>query len=142
MKASAHTDGTDKVLTLMFEMGRLIRHACIGAGDLPLPLAHLETLRFVGEKKSPTMRDVATYLRITAPSATHIIDELVKGGLMTRSADRKDRRIVRLTLSKKGSTFLAKSMRLKMKVLRGIVGSLNRADQKEFVRILSKLIHV
>lgn len=131
---------TEQVLTLMFEMGRMIRQACIAGGDLPMPFAHLETVKFVQTEGNPSMRDVAKYLRITAPSATQIVEDLVSRGLLKRTPDPKDRRMVRLSLSPKGKTVIAKNVRLKMNVLRGLAESLNAEEEREFARLLSKLV--
>lgn len=141
MKAapSSRTD-TESILTLMFEVGRMIRHACIADDAASLPLSYLETLRFIGAEKDPTMRDIAGYLRITAPSATAIVEALVKESFITRREDAKDRRLVRLSLSAKGKQVIAKTMQTRMKVLRGIVGSLSASDRRELKRILSLLM--
>ena len=136
-----HSKGnTEDVLPLMFELGRAVRQACVAAGGLPLPLAHLETLRFVGDRKNPTMRDVAAYLRIAAPSATAIIEELADKGLLSRKPDSADRRLVRLFLSQKGKSLVAKHLKLRMQTLRSLVAPLSATDKRELARILLKLV--
>jgi hypothetical protein len=52
----------------------------------------LETLRYIGEHPNSTMRDIATYLRVTAPSATSLIAGLIRRKLIARERDKKDKR--------------------------------------------------
>lgn len=134
------TKDTDRALALMFEMGRIIRRVMIARQTLPLPLSYLETLKFVEEKGDPVMRDIAAYLRIAAPSATAIIEALVAEKYLARKEDPTDRRLVRLVLSPKGKRILEKTMRLRTKALRGIMGSLSASDRKELIRIFSKIV--
>ena len=130
----------EKALSLMFEMGRVIRRACLADEAAALPLSYLETLRFVGDEEHPTMRDIAGYLRVTAPSATAIVEALAKDGLLSRREDPKDRRLVRLSLSKKGEGMLKKTFSTRLKALRGILGTLDAEDTRQFIKILSILI--
>jgi DNA-binding MarR family transcriptional regulator len=140
MKRSSSSD-TETALTLLFEVGRIIRRAMVTKQATAMPLSYIETLRFIEEKGKPTMRDVAAYLRIAAPSATAIVEALVSEGHLERSADGKDRRIVRLALTAKGARLLAKTARIRLETLRGLVGTLSARDRKEFIKILSKIVN-
>ncbi|MBI3573791.1 MarR family transcriptional regulator [Candidatus Kaiserbacteria bacterium] len=131
---------TDKALALMFEVGRVIRHACITKETLPLPFSYIETLRFVEEHKNPSMRDIAQYLRVAAPSATAVVEALVGEGYLSRKEDAVDRRLVRLHVSAKGKRVLETTNRARMEALRTVLGSLNGTDRKELIRIFSKIV--
>ncbi len=141
MKRKPARSDTDTILTLMFEVGRIIRRAMVARDSMPLPLSSIETLRFVEEKGTPTMRDIAGYLRITAPSATALVECLVGSGFLSRKEDAKDRRVVRVSLTKKGATLLAKVTRRRMEALRKLVSALSAADRAHFISILSKIVH-
>ena len=65
-----------------------MREACTSASDTPFSLAHIEVLRFVHENKNPTMRDLADYLHVTAPSTSALVDELVGKGYFLRHEDK------------------------------------------------------
>jgi DNA-binding MarR family transcriptional regulator len=136
--ASGQTN--DQVLTLMFEVGRIMRHAMVARDSMPLSLSSGETLRFIEERGSPTMRDIAAYLRISAPSATGIVEELAAERYIVRKPDAKDRRIVRLALSGKGRALLARTTRIRTKALKGLTKPLSARDRKEFIRLLSKIV--
>ncbi|MEJ0002295.1 MAG: MarR family transcriptional regulator [bacterium] len=55
-------------------------------------LAHFEVLKYIAEEGSPYMKDIAKRLHITPPSASTLIDALVKQGLVHRAQMPEDRR--------------------------------------------------
>lgn len=129
---------SDTVLQRMFEMGRIMKQSALGSGG-SMPLHYIETLRFVKDA-NPTMRDVADYLHVTAPSATSLIETLAKAGFVKRAEDKGDRRVVRITLSQKGKTKLGAAATLRAKALRSIIEKLSLEDQRDLARILEKII--
>lgn len=132
---------SEKLLSLMFEMGRVIRQACLKSGSADLALSSVETLRFISEEKEPTMREIAKYLRITAPSATALVEGLVKEGYLSRKADPSDRRRVRLAVSAKGTKTLHETTRTKRQAIRSVLSTLSASDTRELSRILGSVIN-
>jgi DNA-binding MarR family transcriptional regulator len=55
---------------------------------------------------SPTIGDVADYLRLRHHSAVELVDRAEQAGLVRRVADRADRRVIRLVLTAKGRRLL------------------------------------
>lgn len=128
---------TDTTVDLFFEAGRMIKKRL--AKD-HLPFAQVEVLRFVHDEGTPTMRGIASYLRIKAPSATALVNQLVDGGHLRRVADKLDRRHIRLSLSPKGARALDAIMHERKKILRGILAGLSAKDHEDMQRILTKLL--
>jgi DNA-binding MarR family transcriptional regulator len=120
------------------EVGLLIKSRMQSA--LPLPLAQCQALWFVAERKRPGMQDVAKYFKITAPSATFLIDELVRGGYLARRANTGDRRKVELALTPKGKKEFKTLLVKRKKVLDGVFKPLSAADRTDLDRILKKII--
>ena len=133
-----------EVFPLIFEVGfrmkQALRHAYAGAGDLPLSPVYVGALYYVSGHPHPTMRDIAEYLCVTAPSASELVNELASKGLLVRHDDSGDRRVVRISLSPAGKAFLTKVLRLREKLLRGFLARLSKDDQRELARILSVLV--
>lgn len=132
--------GRDSIFPLMFEFGRLIRRRAAQAGTQSLTLPQLETLWFVHESEEPLMRDVAQYLKVKAPSATALIEELAKGGLLVRVANPKDRREVRVRLTKKGEQVLASLIAHKTRVIEDILSVLTKKERNEFITLLRSVV--
>lgn len=128
---------SDKALvSLMFAMGRRMKQEMYREAGMPSML-HFETLRYIDEEGKPTMSDVAGYLRVSAPSATTLIDTLIDDGIVTRAEDPNDRRRVRLALSAKGKKFLASASKARERAFGRIVARLSTSDRAELARILS-----
>jgi DNA-binding MarR family transcriptional regulator len=141
MKKSGAKPVTAKELfPLMFKMGRLLKHQFSVDGYGPSSYVQLETLRYVAEAGEPDMRDIAEYLRIAAPSATALVDSLVKDGLLTRAADLVDRRRVRLAVSTKGAKLIRETDSRRADAFARVVKPLSPKDRTEFARIMRLIV--
>ncbi len=129
-------DPRERLLPLMFEMGRLLKREIKRDGESVVSFLHLETLRFIQEQEKPTMSDIAEYLKIAPPSATALVNGFFKEGIIERAADSTDRRIVRLSLSTKGKNLLKQTMRQREKAFARVTASLSAKDCDELARIL------
>ena len=133
---------TDTTAALFTEVGILIKSRMQQA--VAMPFSQCQTLWFVATHAGPgspaSMQDIARHFKIRAPSATFLVEELVRGGYLARHANAQDRRKVELTLTTKGKrsfkTFEAK----RAVVLSKLFGSLDEKDRKELNRILRKMI--
>jgi DNA-binding MarR family transcriptional regulator len=125
---------------LMFEMGRLLKSEIAQDGSCTISYLHLETLRFIHEQGKPTMSDVAEYLKIAPPSATALVNAFAKDEVIDRTPDKADRRVVRLTLSKKGKELLKQAMKQREKAFTRVIASLSGKDCEELSRILKIII--
>ena len=67
-----------------------------------LSLAEMHTLDAIGPYESRTMTETAQILGITVGTLTVAIDRLVKKGYVERCRDEKDRRVVRISLTREG----------------------------------------
>jgi DNA-binding MarR family transcriptional regulator len=94
-----------------------------------------ETLRFIMENDGCVMKEVANYLQITPPSATSMTNNLVKAGVIKRQADKRDRRTIRLFITKKGEKTLSTGIQHMSKRL----SKLSTGEQKNLIKILNKI---
>ena len=67
-----------------------------------LSIAEMHTLDAIGPYDARTMTETAASLGITTGTLTVSIDRLVKKGYVVRNRDEKDRRIVRISLTREG----------------------------------------
>jgi DNA-binding MarR family transcriptional regulator len=87
---------------------RVIR-ASVRADGGSLSLPQLRALGFVNRNPGASVSDVGNHLDVTIPSASALIDRLVKKDLIERVDDPNERRKVLLTITAKGSTALEES---------------------------------
>lgn len=128
------------ILSLFWTTARQIRQQL--SCDSPfasLTIAQLETLRCVTEKKQVLMKEVAKNFNITPPSATAMIDHLVKLGLISRSQNAKDRRAVHLALTSKGGKVFKKTTEEQQRRLKTLLGRLNSKEKNQLLKILIKM---
>ena len=133
---------TTQTIDRMMELHRFIRQQM---HSLPKEssgrnLLQLHALSIVREHAGMTMKELASGLRITPPSATAFVARLVKHRCVERFADPKNRRVVRLRITPTGTRLLSAAMRGRRKILRDVVQLLSSRDQREFTRIISTLI--
>ena len=67
-----------------------------------LSLAEMHALDAIGPYESRTMTETAQILGVTVGTLTVAIDRLVKKGYVERCRDEKDRRVVRISLTRDG----------------------------------------
>jgi len=67
-----------------------------------LSIAELHTLEAIGPYEARAMSETANRLGITTGTLTVAIDRLVKKGYVERNRDTKDRRVVRINLTRHG----------------------------------------
>jgi DNA-binding MarR family transcriptional regulator len=125
-------------IPLFTEVGGLIKSRL--QHGLSLPFSQCQTLWFVAEHKRPNMQDVAKHFKITAPSATFLVEELVHGGHLIRHASSADRRKVELVLTPKGKQVVRVLIQKRKVVLNKIFESLSSADRNDLNRILKKIL--
>jgi DNA-binding MarR family transcriptional regulator len=136
------TDDLDKLIDEIFTASRLIRGRVapgLGCHDSRFSHLQLATLRHVRESQEPLMNEVARYLRITPPSATSLVNGLVKAGLLRRTADAADRRSVRLSLTAAGRKTLTSRFRVVTAQLRHVLSGLGREERFQLLKIMKKI---
>jgi len=129
------------IISLIFKASRLIHEQLRKEKKYPDLFSglRLEALRYIAEKKNPLMKEVADYFCITPPSATSLINPLVKSGALRRVYDKDDRRVVRLFITSKGRKELKRGLSEVDDNMRKILTQLNTDEQKNLIKILEKL---
>ncbi len=99
----------------------------------------LEILKFVHQNKLPQMSDLAKHLCITRPSATSLINRLVKKQFLIRHTNENDRRYIHLHLSKKGEECLFDYEKRIQKFFFHALSELDEKDIQDLIRIHQKI---
>ncbi len=75
---------------------------------LPLTIAQLKSLFYISNKGSTSLGKLAATLRVTPTNTTGIIDRLVKQGLVSRTENPEDRRVLLLQATGEGEKLVAR----------------------------------
>jgi DNA-binding MarR family transcriptional regulator len=86
------------------------------------------------------MSELAHFFSVTPSAATLLVEGLVKDKLLTRIADKHDRRGVRLALTAKGNRAMEGAVEAKMKKLEDIFSVLSQKEQDTLAAILEKVV--
>jgi len=86
---------------------RLIREQMRVGRAASLSVAQFRLLLFVRRNPATSLSAAAEHLGTTLPSASQLVDRLVRGGLLARSPSAKERRRLELTLTDAGRESLA-----------------------------------
>lgn len=105
-----------------------------------LSLSEIEVLSFIGPDGKSNMKSVAEHLKITPPSATALITELEKKGMIERTQDTDDRRNVYITFTEKARTIYISIHNHKKIILEEMLSRLDAEDRKTLERIIITLI--
>ncbi len=90
-------------LLRIFDNVLLTEEKALSKGYFPdLSIAELHTIESIGPYEARAMSETAQRLGITTGTLTVAIDRLVRKGYVERHRDTKDRRVVRIHLTRKG----------------------------------------
>lgn len=103
-------------------------------GKITLPqffvLNHLDKH---GESK---MSELAKVMDVTTAAATGIVDRLVRYGYIVRAYDSKDRRVINIRLTQKGSDLVRKIIRQRKEVTSEVFGKISKEEREEYLAIM------
>lgn len=132
---------TDSIIDLAFRLSRIMRQRMFKMrSHSQLNLMQLHTLGWIAESRGVTMKDLAEHLKVSSPSATVFVNRLVIMGLLERYEDPRNRKLVRLKISRKGQALCRQHMQKAQGALRNIFSIISPSDQRELARILDDLV--
>jgi DNA-binding MarR family transcriptional regulator len=108
-------------------------------GHSHLTMLQCQALECVKKKKNVHMRDIASHFATSMPTATALIDKLIAAKLVKRENDDKDRRIVKIFMTKLGDKLLHQIIKRKSEKMNTILSYLPEQDKLELLRILNVL---
>lgn len=116
----------DLMLSALPRLGRRISATLRDEGH-----PSMERLRALHRLRHGALRvtDVADAWRVSVPSVSRLLDALAEDGLVRRSGDAHDRRVVRVELTDKGATVLAAAETSAQRVADELLCSLS-SDQR------------
>ena len=133
-------DENQNLFESIFKLTRVLRtREPHGVKNPDLTILQIHTLIFVSKNQPIPMHEIAESFQITKPTATSLIDALMKLGYVSRVEDKEDRRVTRIKLSKKGEEFLQKNMSKTNSKINNILNYLTPADKKSLKRIINTI---
>jgi MarR family transcriptional regulator, organic hydroperoxide resistance regulator len=100
--------------------------------DISLTMTQVKSLFFIANEGGVNFRKLAQALKVTPSNVTGIIDRLVEQGMVTRTENPEDRRMLMLQLTGKGEALIAKLRERRMSQMSLI---LNQMSMEELAMI-------
>ena len=104
-----------------------------------LTVPQIVILDFLNERGPCKMNDLARALNFTMSAVTAIVDKMIGLKLVARERSSEDRRVVNVSLFKKGAQMVAQVKEMRRSCLNNMFSALSDKDKSEYVRILRKV---
>jgi DNA-binding MarR family transcriptional regulator len=114
--------------------------AGFAASDARLSPARVRLLLALAGAPDSRMRDLAGQLDVSARAVTPLTDALEADGLVTRQADRTDRRAIRLRLTPAGVAEVRRIDELQAAISRQIFDCLTEEQRRQLAHLLETFI--
>lgn len=99
-------------------------------------------LHLIWEEGALKMTEIAHSLKVSLPAVSGLVDRLVSMGFAKRYYDSKDRRIIRIDLSKKGRMTLKRIESQRKRLMCSVFGKLTEKERRQYHKILNKLVKI
>lgn len=124
----------------IFKFSRLLKGTMSFNSELSrLSMLQIQALVFLKKHDEAQMGEIAQHFNIELPSATSLVNKITKLGLVERKADKNDRRVVIIALTKEGRTLLQQAMEERSKKITKTLSYLSAKDKQELLRIMQIL---
>jgi len=104
-----------------------------------MSLSQLNVLMFLETRDHVRMKDIGEKLGIKPSSATNLVDRLIKSGLVERSFDPEDRRVVEVSLSEGGKNLIEEVRKADRKHWEKVIGKIDEKEYEQLFRIIKKM---
>lgn len=141
MNKKEESKNIEYLISLFFNTGRLIKEKsadnfdCMSVHKHHFSMLRIEVVQLIKDE-GPTMKRIAEYLHVKAPSATSLINGLVKAGYIKRINDPNDRRMVQMRITKTGEQFLEDGLKQMTDKLKVVLLKLRKDQIDNFIQIM------
>lgn len=102
-------------------------------------IPQLLVLNFLDLQGETKMKDLANFMNVTTAAMTGIVDRLVRDNYAVRVYDPKDRRVIRVKMTSRGSDLLKKANEQKRATIIHIFGKLSDVEREQYLKILTRI---
>jgi len=108
-------------------------------GGVPLTFHEVQAAKAIVAGKSITMSGLASALRVSLPTATHLVDRLVAKGVAVRTRPEHDRRLVLVALSEEAEARERAFFDFRVANSRNILETIGPVERERAVKALGEL---
>lgn len=108
--------------------------------DINISMVQLHGLIYIYENKNCSLKDLAKKFSITLPSANDLINKLNQLKLINRKEDKQDRRLINLSITKKGEKLIKSILEKNNQCFSSLINKLNMEEKKQLLKIFKKIL--
>jgi DNA-binding MarR family transcriptional regulator len=133
---------TYDLFQLMKQLPRLMfrQYSLDGLTQGEQGLLAMLVMNFDGSRQALKVTELSNLLQITPAGVTHLLNPLEESGHIERLQDPRDRRIVRVGLTDKGTQAAQVLMGAVQEQLAGLLDHLGEEDSKTLIRLLTTAV--
>ena len=99
----------------------------------------LRIVEILGKSGPMMMTEIAERAMLSVSTVTSIMDSLVSKAIVQRERSEEDRRVVRVELTREGKKVFQQVVDTHMRMVRGMLTSLNRTEQDTLISLFRKI---
>lgn len=130
----------NELLVEMFNHILILESKNLQDQGVKLSMSEVHTLENIAKSESKTMSDVAKRSLVTSGTLTVAVNRLQQKGYINRVQDEKDRRIFRLTLTKKANDVLKIHDEFHENMINSFISDLNVDEDTALIGSLQKIM--
>jgi len=124
-------------LLRIFDLGRNIK-----IQDIDFSISQAKALSLFEDGTEFTMTELSNLLKVSLPTATEMVDRLVKAKLATRKRNKSDRRVVMVALSPFGKRIKNEFLQHKRNIIEEVLVKLPEEERNELVKAMERTIEL
>ena len=130
----------NKILVEVYDdVNRIEEYAIKSGAFSDLSITEIHTIEAVGLYGSKTMSEISSSLEITMGTLTTAVDKLIKKGYLERNRSNTDRRIVNVSLLKRGKLAYRIHEKFHLEMVQEIMMDFTQEEEEILLTALSKL---
>ena len=130
----------DSINDLMYQISREYhKHASPEFYKIKLTLPQFMILDILNRRGESNMTDIANVMNVTTAAVTGLVDRLVRDGYAKRTHGLKDRRIIKVSLTGKGSKMVAAVNEHRRRMTIKIFSMISEEERKRYIDILAHI---
>jgi len=110
----------------------------LSQGHISLP--QFWALEYLSRTGPSLMNEIASFLNVSRPAATGLIDRLIVQKLVSRDVGENDRRSVRVEITDKGKKIVSNIWDQKRRSLEKVFSKISAADRRQHLEILERVV--
>jgi len=110
--------------------------------DFDITPPQFNALLHLDESGAITMGELCQKMYLACSTATDLIDRMERNGLIERSRDTTDRRVIRLHITERGRKIIGEVMQARRRYLSGILTKMSDEDKTRLIESLEQIHEV